>query len=137
MSLFKIFRGNSSRISIDVTPFHDGYAYFSTDDGGFYIDAETDIGEQKRSLINPKSTEFQGFLTASAWSAGQQTVAIPNMTATQNGIIAVDGDLDDEMLDEIKNADLHIAGQAEGSLTIEAKGTQPTHDIPIVVVLFA
>ena len=98
MSLFKIFRGNSSRISIDVTPFHDGYAYFSTDDGGFYIDAETDIGEQKRILINPKSTEFQGFLTASAWSAGQQTVAIPNMAATQNGIIAVDGDLDDEML---------------------------------------
>ena len=137
MSLFKIFRGNSSRISTDVTPFHDGYAYFSTDDGGFYIDAETEGGEQKRILVNPKSTEVQTSLSASAWSEGAQTISVTNMTATQNGIIAVDGELDDEMMEEVKNADLSIAEQAAGSLTIEAKGTQPTHDIPVVIVLFA
>lgn len=51
MSLFKILRGPSSRISMDTTPFHDGYAYLTPDDGGFYIDAEYN-GEQKRIRIN-------------------------------------------------------------------------------------
>ena len=56
MSLFKILRGASSRISTDTTPFHDGYAYFTPDDGGFYIDVTTD-GSDKRIRINPK-TEY-------------------------------------------------------------------------------
>ena len=40
MDKFKILRGNSSRIDTSITPFQDGYAYFTPDDGGFYIDAE-------------------------------------------------------------------------------------------------
>lgn len=54
MSLFKILRGNSARISTDVTAFHDGYAYFTPDDGGFYIDAELEDGTEKRIKINEK-----------------------------------------------------------------------------------
>lgn len=52
MALFKTMRGPSSRISTDVTPFHDGYAYFTPDDGRFYIDA-ADSGVNKRICINP------------------------------------------------------------------------------------
>ena len=52
MSLFKILRGSSSRIGLSATPFHDGYAYFTPDDGGFYIDAEDDSGNQRRIRIN-------------------------------------------------------------------------------------
>ena len=33
MALFKILKGDSSRISTDVTPFHDGWAYFTPDAG--------------------------------------------------------------------------------------------------------
>ena len=57
--LFKILRGPSSRISKDTTEFHDGYAYFTPDDGGFYIDAETESTDpdgavqQKRIRVNP------------------------------------------------------------------------------------
>jgi hypothetical protein len=51
MSLFKILRGDSSRISMDVTEFHEGYAYFTPDDGGFYIDAIAD-DEQKRIRVS-------------------------------------------------------------------------------------
>lgn len=51
MSLFKILKGDSSRISTDVTPFHDGWAYFTPDDDGFYIDSQ-DGDEQKRHRIN-------------------------------------------------------------------------------------
>ena len=46
MALFKILKGDSSRISTDVTPFHDGYAYFTPADGGVYSDSE-DTGVQK------------------------------------------------------------------------------------------
>lgn len=52
MSLFKILKGDSSRIDTNTTPFHDGYAYFTPDDGGFYIDSEGD-SEQRRIRINP------------------------------------------------------------------------------------
>ena len=50
MALFQILRGKAANLAGKA--FHDGYAYLTPDDGGFYIDAETD-GEQKRIRINP------------------------------------------------------------------------------------
>ena len=50
--LFKMLKGDSSRISLDITPFHDGWCYYTTDDGKLYIDSE-DGGKQKRTCINP------------------------------------------------------------------------------------
>ena len=35
--LFKILKGDKSRISLDITPFHEGWCYVTTD-GGFYVD---------------------------------------------------------------------------------------------------
>lgn len=35
--LFKILQGDESRISLDITPFHEGWCYVTTD-GGFYVD---------------------------------------------------------------------------------------------------
>ena len=68
--LFKILKGNSSRISTEVTPFHDGWAYFTSDDSGFYIDCE-DGGVQKRHRVglrkfcagNPAVTASNGVFT--------------------------------------------------------------------------
>lgn len=54
MSLFKILKGTSGRLS--AQPFHDGYAFYTPDDGAFYIDAEYN-GEQKRTRINPQSKQ--------------------------------------------------------------------------------
>ena len=51
MALFKILKGDSSRISTDVTPFHDGYAYFTPDDGGFYIDSEITVNRSGTASI--------------------------------------------------------------------------------------
>ena len=88
MALFKILKGDSSRIDMSITPFHDGYAYFTPDDGGFYIDSE-DNGEQKRIRINPQnsgsSTAVTATLLASGWSGGQQTLTIEGVTADSNG----------------------------------------------------
>lgn len=52
MALFKILSGPSSRISTDVTPLHEGFAYFTPDSAGFYIDAQNG-GNLQRIRINP------------------------------------------------------------------------------------
>lgn len=82
MALFKALRGDSSRISTDTTPFHDGYAYLTTDDGGFYIDATTTNGNQ-RIRINPKAKVCSVTLSASGWSNKIQTVAVNGILADQ------------------------------------------------------
>lgn len=51
--LFKILQGPSSRIDTETTPLHEGYAYFTPDTSGFYIDAKID-GELQRIQINPE-----------------------------------------------------------------------------------
>ena len=40
MALFKVLRGSSTALANQ--PFHDGYAYFTPDDGRFYIDVQLD-----------------------------------------------------------------------------------------------
>ena len=40
MALFKVLRGPSANLSSQ--PFVDGYAYFTPDDGRFYIDVQSD-----------------------------------------------------------------------------------------------
>lgn len=82
MALFKILKGDSSRISTDVTPFHDGYAYFTPDDSGFYIDSE-DNGVQKRHRINPEGGEFnklvfgEQIVQTSAWQSDGTYTSYP------------------------------------------------------------
>ena len=82
MALFKPLRGDSARISTDITPFHDGYAYLTTDDGGFYIDATTNSGNQ-RIRVNPKVQGRTITLSASGWSNHTQTIAVPGVLADQ------------------------------------------------------
>ena len=69
MALLKALRGDSSRISTSNTPFHDGYAYLTTDDGGFYIDATTAKGNER--------------IPVSGWSSNAQTVSVPGVLADQ------------------------------------------------------
>ena len=137
MALFKILKGDSSRISTDVTPFHDGYAYFTPDDGGFYIDSE-DNGVQKRHRINQPgggSNDVSATLLASAWVSGQQTVAIEGITADTDGFAGVTQTISDAELEAAKKAEFYVCGQSDGTLTIAAFGDVPTCDIPIVVIL--
>ena len=138
MSLFKILKGDSSRIDMSITPFHDGYAYFTPDDGGFYIDSE-DNGEQKRIRINPQndggSTAVTSTLLASGWSGGQQTLTIEGVTAESNGVIGVTQDISDTQMEAAKNAELYVCGQGDGTLTVAVFGETPTCDIPVVVIL--
>lgn len=138
MALFKILKGDSSRISTDVTPFHDGYAYFTPDDGGFYIDSEDD-GEQKRHRINPVnsggSIAVSATLLSGGWSSGEQTLQISGVTAESNGVIGLSQSVSDAEMEAAKNAELYVCGQGTGTITIAAYGETPTRDIPVVVIL--
>lgn len=139
MALFKILKGDSSRISTDITPFHDGYAYFTPDDGGFYIDSE-DNGEQKRIRINPpntggSSTAITATLKADGWSGGKQTIVVEGVTADSNGVVGVTQSITDAEMEAAKKAELFVSEQGTGTLTVVLLGETPTCDIPVVVVL--
>ena len=57
--LFKILHGNSSNISLDVTPFHEGWCYV-TYDGYFYVDLNIGTQEEpnnQRIKLNAKEAE--------------------------------------------------------------------------------
>lgn len=69
ISLFKIFKGKAVNLPIDM---HDGYAYFTTDDGKFYIDALVD-GALKRTLINPTVDTTGKVKSATTAEWAQQT----------------------------------------------------------------
>ena len=137
MALFKILKGDSSRIDLKTTPFHDGYAYFTPDDGGFYIDSEDD-GVQKRIRINPPasgSTAITATLFASGWVSNNQTLTIDGLTEESNGVIGVVHDITSDEMEAVKSAELYVRDQGFGTLTIAAFGDAPTCDIPVVVIL--
>jgi hypothetical protein len=122
---------------MNVTPFHDGYAYFTPDDSGFYIDSENN-GEKQRIRINPTvagSTAINAILRASGWSSGQQTLTIDGVTTDSNGVIGVTQSITTEQLEAAKKAELYVCAQGNGTLTVAAFGEIPTCDVPVVVIL--
>lgn len=136
MSLFKVLRGSSSRIGTDVTPFHDGYAYFTTDDAGFYIDAEVS-GTPTRVRINKPTRTIAASLVATAWVGGQQTIAIDGMTAQTNGVISLVQDLTEAQSAAGSAAALRVVSQDDGVITVAAGGIVPIIDLPVSVMIFA
>lgn len=85
--LFRILEGDSSRISTDITPFHKGWCYFTTDDGKFYIDSENN-GTQKRVCINPNSDKYVKLFAASDWVDGELTIP-----ASEHNMVLSDGNV--------------------------------------------
>ena len=142
MAIFKILKGPSSRIDLETTPFHEGYAYFTPDDGGFYIDSEVN-GEQKRVRVSSNGTsgvasgDVYGTLRANAWVNNQQKLDVEGLAAEQNGFIGVPQDITTTQLDAVYAAKLKVCSQNAGTLTIAANGVVPACDIPVVVVLLS
>lgn len=137
MALFKILRGSSANIDTTTTPFHDGYAYFTPDDGGFYIDAVVN-GNNERIRINPDgdgSTAISATLTSSGWSSGRQTVAVTGVTANSNGVVGLAQSITDAQMEAAKSSELYISEQGANTITITAFNGAPSVDIPIVVIL--
>lgn len=140
--LFKILKGDSSRISTDITPFHDGWAYFTPDDGGFYIDSTDENGVQSRVRVagigaigGGNSVAYKRVLTVSGWVNNQQTVTIAELTADQNGVAGLAQDVSTAELEATEAAAIYTCGQEDGKLIFALGGDKPTCDIPIVIIL--
>ena len=96
--LFKILHGDESRISTDVTPFHEGYCYV-THSGCMYIDMNIGTVESpnnQRIKLNAKDADTLGTYTADAFIlkadiddvlavAVQTVTASDGLTATKIG----------------------------------------------------
>lgn len=133
---FKILRGDSSRISTSVTPFHEGYAYFTPDDGKFYIDSVVD-GANKRICINPGSgsTSVSATLRANGWVSGTQTLTVAGVKPDTNGVMGVSQSITAVQMEAAKAAELYVCAQAAGSVTVAVSGDTPDCDIPVVIIL--
>lgn len=137
MSLFKILKGDSSRIDMGITPFHDGYAYFTPDDGGLYIDAEVN-GVQKRIRVGSdggSGRAYTGTLLAANWNSGEQTLLFEDVTAESNGIMGIDQAISDIQMEAAKSAELYVCAQGAGFVRVAAFGEVPTQNIPVVLIL--
>lgn len=82
MSLFKPFKGLSE--ALKTLAFHDGYAYLTTDDGKFTIDAKDSEEREKRITINPDATDSVKGMTKVYTGTGANT----DGTMTQKAITA-------------------------------------------------
>ena len=78
-------------------------------------------------------------LTAVGWSGDavpfEQQVAVDGLTADANGSIAIASGATADQRAAVRKAQLSIAAQADGSLTLNCDGKKPTVDIPAVVVI--
>ena len=141
MSFFKISRGDSSRISMDITPFQDGCCYFTSDDRGFYIDILEDNGIERRVRINPDSNGTSkavfGTLTKDGWVDRCQTLRIAGLGADQNGFVGIAQNASESQMETAMNARLPIHSQADDSITVFCMGDIPRIDIPVVTILLA
>lgn len=140
--LFRILKGDSSRISMDVTPFHDGWCYFTSDDGKLYIDSQDEDGSnQKRTCINPTSggasRAVTGTLTKNGWVNGEQVLLVTGLQEKQNGVIGVAQEVSDPQMEAAKGAEMYVCKQVDGALTVACFGDAPQIDIPVVTILLA
>ena len=130
--LFKILHGEKSRISTDITPYHEGYCYV-THDGDFYVDmnnervklnakdAETLMGASLETILNKSNIEIptsQAVLSALDEKANK-THEHDNLYYTENEIDELlKGKADNShnhAIDDITNLKTTLAGKADSS----------------------
>ncbi len=78
--LFKILHGDESRISTDITPFHEGWAY-ATHSGNFYVDMN--IG----TIESPNNQRIKLNSANAETIAGMSLEELKNEIATQDAVI--------------------------------------------------
>ena len=126
------------------------YDLFVTDDAGtkFKDWREQMASESNSNMVKidaalsgkaEQSRSVEITLTADGWIGDaapfSQQVAVANLKADTNGSIAIASGATVEPRAAVRKAQLSIAAQADGLLTLNCDGKKPTVDIPAVVVL--
>lgn len=126
------------------------YDLFVTDDAGtkFKDWREQMASESNSNMVKidaalsgkaEHSRSVEITLTADGWTGDaapfSQQVAVANLKADTNGSIAIASGATTDQRAAVRKAQLSIAAQADGLLTLNCDGKKPTVDIPAVVVL--
>ena len=82
-----------------------------------------------------KSIQVLATLSASAWSGETQTLSVPDVKITSNGIVGLSITCTKEQRKQARSACLSIIEQSEGTITIVADGVIPTVDIPLSITI--
>ncbi len=138
MALCKPLRGDSSRISLDVTPFHDGYIYLTTDDGGLYADVQLGTEQRRIRVGGADVSQKTATLTVSGWSASApytQALNVSGLAADSDGNIAVAPSATAVQRKDARSALMSVTAQEAGKLMITADGEKPGTDIPVVITI--
>lgn len=143
MALFKIYRGLAGDLPIGL---HDGYAYFTTDDGKFYIDTA-----EKRTLINPLSSvqDFVHSKTTAEWAEVEVTTIaqkdhiyvytdyqqdeqgnnIPGIKIGSGSLWLVDTPfIDTAILEHIHNTEIHVTAAEKQFWNNKHRGIYSAND---------
>ncbi len=102
---------------------------------------KTTVGELVNSVIGDKesTTSYRTNLASSEWSSTKpysQTITVPNLDATQNGIISVANTATSLQREAARSAMLYIQSQSALSLVVAADGEKPSLNIPVEIILF-
>lgn len=132
--IFKAFRGKKSEMPVQ---YHDGYIYFTTDEGKLYIDAKQDgTNLIKRHMINPDYDITGGVIsnTTAGWNSNPGLIAkkdiiyvysdyqkdsegnnIPGLKVGDGSAYLIDSPfIDTSMLEHINDKTVHVnEGQRE------------------------
>lgn len=126
------------------------YDLFVTDDAGtkFKDWREQMASESNSNMVKidaalsgkaEQSRSVEITLTADGWIGDaapfSQQVAVANLKADTNGSITIASGATAEQRAAVRKAQLSIAAQADGLLTLNCDGKKPAVDIPAVVVL--
>lgn len=126
------------------------YDLFVTDDAGtkFKDWREQMASESDSNMVKidaalsgkaEQSRSVEIMLTADGWTGEaapfSQQVTVADLKADTNGSIAIASGATVDQRAAVRKAQLSIAAQADGLLTLNCDGKKPTVDIPAVVVL--
>ena len=82
-----------------------------------------------------KSIQVLATLSASAWSGETQTISVPDVKITSNGIVGLSITCTKEQRKQARSACLSIIEQRDGTITIVADGVVPTVNIPLSITI--
>lgn len=138
MALFKILKGNAKNLEAQSKT--DGWAWFTPDNGNFFIDALNSDGVNiDRIQINPKSITIEAKIDGSGsslWDLDSKTFPIINTDINENynGYVTINTS-DFNLTKQATLANFQVIEITNGSLIIQARGTLPTNTIPVIITL--
>ena len=142
MALFKILRGGAE--TLKKQPLHDGWAYFTPENGQLHIDVVgevggKDYGEGERILVAGRGSAIilDRTLYANSWDENTQTIYYEDLNGNYEAIVKLNDSngLDFSVVAAAAKADIKVSISGT-TVTFTANGNVPTVDIPLIIYIW-